>query len=161
MKQLLLMAQYNLWADMVICKRIDQLKDDLLDKEVKSSFSSIRKTLGHMFDAERIWLNRLDGRSLEHWPSQQIENFTTAHLLEESKAVLKYVETLNEQVINSLCTYQTRDGKSQTNGVGEIVLHLINHETYHRGQLITLMRELGVDQIPATDLIVYLRSERV
>ncbi len=154
------MARYNLWADQLICKRIDRLDPIDLDKTIASSFPTIRRTLGHMFDAERIWLNRLNGRSLDHWPSSKIENFTTAYLLEESGAALSYVESVNEQDLNSLCTYSNRAGVEFSNKVSGVLMHLFNHATYHRGQLISMLRQLGEEELPATDIIAYLRLER-
>ena len=158
MEQILLLARYNLWADQLICERINQLENDQLTKEIKSSFPTVLKTLGHMFDAERIWLNRLNGRSLDHWPSSKINNFNTEHLLEESRQALQYVESLDEQALNTLCTYSNRSGKEFESKRVEILLHLFNHATYHRGQLITMLRELGESDLPATDIIAFLRT---
>lgn len=158
MKQIRLLASYNLWADRVLCARLDQLNDEQLDHEVKSSFSSIRKTLGHMFDAERIWLSRLDGRSLKDWPSHQIEKFGSRDLLKESETAFDYVISLNEQDLNMICTYSNSNGKIFNNVVEEILMHLFNHATYHRGQIISMLRSLGEKDLPSTDLITYLRS---
>lgn len=156
--QIQLLAAYNLWADERLIKVIFELDDSQLDLEVKSSFSSLRKTLAHMYDAEKIWLNRLRGTTLDHWPSHQLERFEIELLLEESRACFNYVQQVNEQDINTLCVYQGRKGNSFSHSRGEILMHVFNHATYHRGQLVNMLRQIGVESIPATDLIHYLRE---
>jgi len=152
------MARYNLWADQRITEVLNSIDPLLLDKEVKSSFPTIRLTLGHMYDAEKIWLSRLGGTSLDHWPSKSLQVFEIDLLLSESKTCLAFVEGLNQQEMNSLCTYQDQKGNSFSQAVWQILTHVFNHATYHRGQIVTILRELEVTDIPATDLIYYLRK---
>lgn len=153
-------AKYNLWANESLIDRINEADSSTMDKKVKSSFDSIRKTLGHIYDAEKIWLNRLGGTSLANWPSQNLELFKPELLLNESQLLIDFVEKLNEQEFNKICTYENRSGEKFDQKVWEILMHVFNHSTYHRGQIITILREFGEESLPSTDLIRYLGLER-
>jgi uncharacterized damage-inducible protein DinB len=155
-----LMAHYNLWANTHFYELFKSLDEAILDQEVKSSFSTLRKTFGHIYDAEKVWLNRLGGTDLKNFPSTNLERFEIQLLIAESKACVVYVESLNEQEMNSLCTFQSRGIDTISRPVWHILTHIFNHSTYHRGQLVTMLRELGVTEIPATDVIYYLRDLR-
>ena len=157
-ENILLMARYNLWADERLVNTILNQEQGILDKEVKSSFNTLRDTLGHIYDAEKIWLSRLGGTVLENWPSKTLDRFEPKMLLNESKGALAFVEDLNEQELNSLCTYKDLKGNFLSQAFWQILMHVFNHATYHRGQLVTMLRGLGVKDIPATDLIYYLRT---
>lgn len=154
----LLLARYNLWAHQTLCKEIDSLDSNALDQPLKSSFPTLRETLLHMYNAERVWIMRIQGESPERWPESDLQSFTTHKLIEVAKATLVAVEQLNEQDIHSLCTYSNLAGKAFQTPVSAILTHLFNHATYHRGQLVNMLRQLGMEALPSTDLITYLRA---
>ncbi|MAY83092.1 MAG: hypothetical protein CMP59_03080 [Flavobacteriales bacterium] len=154
----LMMARYNLWADQRILNVIKGLDPELIDKEVASSFPTLRLTIAHIYDAEKIWISRLGGTVLSNWPSKTLDVFELDMLLWESENTLTYVEGLNEQEMNNICTYEDLKGNSFSQTFWQILMHVFNHATYHRGQVVTILRELEVKEIPATDLIYYLRS---
>jgi len=158
-QNLRLMARYNLWANTQFYDRMNNLDRALWDEEVKSSFSTLRRTVGHIYDAEKVWLNRLGGTDLMHFPSTSLKLFEMDLLLEISQACVDYVEGINEQEMNSACTYQTSGIETTSRPVWHILTHIFNHSTYHRGQLVTMLRELGITDIPATDVIYYLRDQ--
>ena len=68
--QLVNLAKYNLWANKKLIGFLSKLEPVLLDKELISSFKTIRETLYHIWDAELIWFTRLNGSSLTGWPSE-------------------------------------------------------------------------------------------
>ena len=158
LSHLQLLADFNLWADECFNKLINQLDPSFLDKSSISSFPSIRKTIGHIYDADKIWLSRLGGTDLKNWPSSSLELFEIELLIEVSKDLKAYVGQLNEQEINKICTYEDREGNTFEQSFEEILLHVFNHATYHRGQLISMLRQLGVIELPPTDIIYYLRE---
>jgi uncharacterized damage-inducible protein DinB len=136
------------------------VNDSGLDKEITSSFPSLRKTVYHIWDAEYIWIKRLKGESLSDWPSKYFSgNFSEAidKILSNDGAFLDYVEQLSETQLAELYTYKNVEGKTFTNPGWEMILHCMNHSTYHRGQVVTLLRQLGVKDIPSTDFIAFCR----
>jgi uncharacterized damage-inducible protein DinB len=162
LKEVLLQyTAYNYWANHILLTLTEtKLGTESLDKEIISSFPSLRKTFYHLWDAEVIWLKRLRGESLDDWPSKSFNgNFTEAkaEILAYDKAFMEFVEKSSEEKLSAPFTYHNVEGKVFTNPVWESVLHCMNHSTYHRGQVVTLLRQLQVKEIPATDFIVFCR----
>jgi len=158
---LIKLCKYNFWANDRICTWIK--KADLkVDEELKSSFPSIRKTLYHLWDAQFIWLARLNGESPNTWPSHSFKgNLDEAigGLQQNTLALATYIELLDENEYQREVEFKSIDGTSYFNSVEEIIMHVINHSTYHRGQLITLLRTVGFTAVDSTDFIRYLRSK--
>ncbi|MFN0187191.1 MAG: DinB family protein [Bacteroidia bacterium] len=158
---LIKLCKYNVWANDRICTWIK--KADLkVDEELKSSFPSIRKTLYHLWDAQFIWLARLNGESTNTWPSHSFKgnlDEAIAGLQQNSLALSSHIEQLNESEYQRQVEFKSIDGTSYFNSVEEIITHVINHSTYHRGQLITLLRTVGFTTVDSTDFIRYLRSK--
>jgi len=163
MKNLLLKyTKYNLWANTKLTGFLKNLEPSLLDKELISSFNTIRKTIYHIWDAELIWYNRLAGISFTGWPSESfngsfdefVKSFT-----EQSKLFIDYVQSKTEAELAQDFEYKTMDGKPYKNPVCEAVLHCMNHSTFHRGQIITMLRNVGYADLSSTDFITYIREK--
>lgn len=162
MKDLLLSyVKYNLWANKRICERINQIDDVLCNTELKSSFKTIRLTLLHIWDAQQIWYLRLNGKSVTEWPGS---NYTGSSkelidsFLKQSEEMITLVESYTEEKLNSFCEFNDMKGNPHKIKTCDILQHCMNHATFHRGQLVTMLRELGVDNIPGTDYITYIRE---
>jgi len=165
MKKLLLQyVQYNCWANERIAEKLLSIDKVWFDKEIKSSFSSLRKTIFHIWDAELIWLNRIQGKSMDYWPSKtnlpgnDYNDTAIDKFPEVSEDFVKFVEKQEEDFFNSLCHYRTTEGKEQSQVVSGITMHCMNHSTFHRGQFIMMLKSLDIDKLPSTDLITYLRA---
>ncbi|MCI0450107.1 MAG: DinB family protein [Chlorobi bacterium] len=162
MKELLLKyTNYNLWANTKLTGFLKNIKPELLDKELLSSFSTIRKTVYHIWDAEQIWYNRLSGTSLTDWPSESfngsfdgfVELFTG-----QSQLFIDFVQSKSEAELTQDFEYKSMEGKPNKNPVCDTVLHCMNHSTFHRGQLITMLRNLGHTELSSTDFITFIRE---
>ena len=152
---------YSVWANETLVDRLKKLDDSLLHQEVKSSFTSIAKTLLHMWDAEVVWLKRFQGTSLSGWPSKDFTGTTTELLsgvLNSSRDIQKFVASRGEDFVNGTFRYKNLKGNEFEDSVEPILFHIVNHGTYHRGQITTILRELGVTDLASTDIIFYLRS---
>lgn len=151
---------YSLWANGKLAEFIAKADENIFDREVQSSFPSLKKTVLHIWDAEYIWLRRLQGESLSEYPSK---NFTgnRAEALkgwtDNSKALLDYVSVRGADYAETSITFKTLKGDEFTNTVEEILMHVVNHGTFHRGQLVTILRTLGFIEVNSTDLITYIR----
>lgn len=163
MKELLVeMSAYNVWANRRIIELLHQQPPEQIDTAVSSSFPSIRKTIYHMWDAQVIWLNRMQGISLGTWPSAEYqEQFAgyDVYFLQQSEDFHRFVETRTDSFFATTCFYKAMNGKEYQSKHWEIVQHCMNHSTYHRGQIITMLRTLGVEEVTSTDLIFYLREK--
>ena len=129
--------------------------------EQKSSFRTIKETVKHMFDAETVWFKRLNGVSLTDWPSKGIK-CTGAEavnmLLVASNELEKLTAVMDESKLVSKCRYLSLDGKEFEMNVYDILQHCFNHSTFHRGQLVTMLRFCGAEKLPSTDYITYIRK---
>ncbi|MBA3901260.1 MAG: DinB family protein, partial [Bacteroidetes bacterium] len=129
---------YNFWANKKVLDFIDDLPKELLDKEVSSSFRSIQKTILHIWDAELIWVSRLKGKSMDFWPSQQLDKKTSINgLLDVSQDWVEFVQTKENNYFNQECFYKSIAGKEFSEKIHTIIMHCMNHSTFHRGQVIT------------------------
>ena len=155
------LVQYNTWANQKLVAVIVEAGEENSEIVQKSSFPTIRKTLLHIFDAQEIWMNRLNGISPLEWPDLSVDHTTEQigkRLLESSKGFESFIANLTESDTAKIINYQNIKGVAFSNSIFEIVTHIMNHGTYHRGQLVTMLRGAGWDQIPATDLIAYYRE---
>lgn len=153
--------QYNAWASNKIVEALLTLEEGLWDKEVISSFPSVRKTVFHIWDAEQIWLKRLQGESPSNWPSKSFTGSTADVIkafMENTNALTSFVEQQDFSFWSKTFTYKNMKGVEFSSKADEILYHLVNHATFHRGQLVTMLRQLGVSQFQPQDLIAYVRQ---
>ncbi|MFN4235196.1 MAG: DinB family protein [Bacteroidia bacterium] len=152
--------KYNLWANTIIANLITEKALDLLDKEIPNSFPTLRKTLLHIWDAENIWLTRLNNLPVTDWPSKDVSKHANVllNLIKQSEDFIAYVESQEETWLNTNCTYINIKGETFSQPVYTIILHCMNHSTFHRGQIICMMRQLGFENLPSTDLITFSRN---
>jgi uncharacterized damage-inducible protein DinB len=157
---------YTEWANDLAMDAASKLSDDNLRREVGISHGSIFGTLLHMAGAEWIWLERWNGRSpkkAEAWSQWTPESCADLAALRErwSNVVqnrTNYVSTLdNVQLIDEL-PFNLLSGDASSMRLVDQMQHVANHSTMHRGQVVGMIRQLGIDP-PSTDLLFYLRRE--
>ena len=152
---------FNIWANTKTAEVLTEVNDEIYYRENKSSFPSIAKTVLHMWGAQNIWLKRLQGESLAAWPyqiEQESKAGQLAGLVQSSQNILDFVTSKDDAFLSSLYSYTNMKGEPFTDSVEDTLFHVVNHSTYHRGQIITMLREAGITKVVSTDLIQYLRS---
>ncbi len=163
MKQLLVQyAHYNFWANQRITDVILNLPDDMVHKDIPSSFPSIFKTLIHIMEVEEVWWQRMKLFENPVQPGQPYEGnlveLTTA-LVNSSRRWKEWVDVATEAALSHEFIYKNSKKDQFKQPVHEVLMHLFNHQSYHRGQLVTMMRMAGITAIPSTDLISFLRKK--
>jgi uncharacterized damage-inducible protein DinB len=152
---------YNVWANSRVYTMLKEHKEELFFQETKSSFPSLAKTLMHIWDAEFIWLERFKGNSLKDWPSSTFKG-NASELLEgfkQSSVDLRdFAKNQGENFMSQTITYKNIKGAEFTNSIDELIFHVVNHNAFHRGQIVTMLRSLGVENILSTDIIFFLRE---
>jgi uncharacterized damage-inducible protein DinB len=152
--------KYNAWANERLLSALGSLDPERFARHLKASHGSIRGTLAHLAAAEWIWLERLRGHSPNQLlPEAEFETIemATRRLAEIDRELWDYVTGLNETDLEGRKDYVTTEGKPYSNVLRDMLLHLINHSSYHRGQVASLLRQVGATPL-ATDLILYLRA---
>jgi uncharacterized damage-inducible protein DinB len=162
MKQLVAsFAAYDLWANEKLLQAVMQLPATRQEQPIVSSFASLHKTCLHIWDASSIWWQRLHLHeqiivpSLTFHPSMKE---TANGLLTQNKQWADWTKDITEGDLEKQLPYKSMKGDPFLQPVKEILLHLFNHGTYHRGQLVTMLRQAGAEQIPQTDYILFSRG---
>jgi len=154
-------CKYNIWANKKLASFFEDKSETLLTQAIENSFPSIRKTALHILSAEKSWLARMKEDKANN--ARVIDDFVSTNavfdaLVKTSSAFLQFVEKQNVTFFESLITYNTWDGTVWEMEPKIMVHHCMNHSTYHRGQLITLARQLGMkEDVPSTDLLYFSR----
>jgi uncharacterized damage-inducible protein DinB len=162
-EEMCLLYDYNAWANRRALDAAANLTPEQFTKPLGSSFGSVRDTLAHILGAEWIWLERFQGRSPASLPdvSQYSEIDTLRERWTEQEGrLLNFVGKLTQEDLDRVMEYKTLKYGVYRNPLWQSMQHLVNHGTYHRGQITTLLRQLGAQPI-LTDLMHFYRERAV
>lgn len=150
--------RYNRWADQTL---LSAVPEHLLDKEAVSSFSTLRQTWFHKWDAEIVWADRLQKAENPRWPFCTNLNMEWNELCSQisisQSEFIQWLYNQPESRMHEELVYRNLKGIEYKNTHEQVLSHLVNHGTFHRGQIVTQLRALGVSEIPSTDMIAYYR----
>jgi uncharacterized damage-inducible protein DinB len=163
MKEILLQyATYNGWANQKLADIIVNLTEEQLTQPVVSSFAGIKLTLLHIWDAESIWWQRMKLNEKVIWPSS-VSDYSIKEIIngvnQQDKKWREWITDASPAAIDHVFSYQNSKKEQFKQPVYQLLLHVFNHSTYHRGQLVTMLRQLAVAKIPATDFIEWSRRK--
>lgn len=151
---------YNAWANQRSLEAAAQLSDQQFVQPLGSSFPSVRDTLVHICSGEWVWLERCSGRTPSAFPD--LSNIQTVSTLRErwrpqAKQLLEFIQGLTQDDLDRVMEYKTFNFAVYNNPMWQSLQHLANHGTYHRGQVTTMLRQLGAKPI-LTDLMHFYRE---
>jgi uncharacterized damage-inducible protein DinB len=148
-RQLLL---YTLWANRLVLETAASIPHEALTRDAGVSFGSLLGTMAHILRSQRRWLARFTGQALpDHVEFPDLESLSAGWA--ETAAQLEFfLASLTEDQLAADITWVDSEGPVYTTPLWQPVTHMVNHSTFHRGQVISLMRQLGY-QPPTTDLI--------
>ena len=148
------MYEYHNWAITLFLNRMKELPDNVLYEEVKSSYSSIAKTFSHIYAVDSMWLNVLKGVDMQEALQSAMELMEKANLysvdefiISFEKCALQYEEWMNEQDLERKINVNNPWSGPRETSFAEILLHIANHGTYHRGNITTMLRQQGYASI--------------
>ena len=159
-EEMVALYEYNAWADRRALQAASALTREQFTKPLGSSFSSVRDTLGHIYGVEWLWLERFEGRSPASIPdAKEFGDVESLHArwAEFEPILLKFVRRLTQDDLERVMEYKTMKFGVYRNPLWQSMLHLVNHGTYHRGQVTTMLRQLGAEPI-LTDLMHFYRE---
>jgi uncharacterized damage-inducible protein DinB len=148
---------YNPWAGHRALTAASTLATDDFLRPMGNSFSSVRDTLAHILGAEWVWLERWQGRSPEALLDPAV--FPTVQSLESrwkivEREQMQFIEALTPQRLREELAYINLRGQRYSYPLWQQLVHVVNHSSYHRGQITTLLRQLGAEAA-STDFLVY------
>ena len=150
------MFSSNLFSDLLQYNRDSNVKViQALHTASLEADSSMSKLMSHILNAHHIWNARILGLppSFGVWELQPPENYLELNEQNHSQTLA----ILENQDLNQSCVYANSSGTPYRNQIGDMIWHVINHSTYHRAQIATLSRQLGLEPIP-TDYIFWKRE---
>jgi uncharacterized damage-inducible protein DinB len=154
--------EYTVWANRTVVRAAAALTVEEFKRDLASSHGGVRGTLAHMLSAEWIWLERWKGVS----PPKMMDEGEFPDVVALSKrwkAVEEHRDAwfrgLKEKALGEPIRYTSTEGKPNEAPLWQLVQHVVNHATYHRGQVTTLFRLLGVKPV-STDLVFWDRKRK-
>jgi len=155
-----LLYEYNTWANHRMLEACAALSEEQFKRDLHSSFASVRDTLVHLLLVEWIWLERWHGRSPTAWtPATEFSNLAAVRRRWEQieRDLTDYIASLSAEDLARVIHHTTTKGEPQSAPHWQMLQHLVNHQSYHRGQVTTMLRQLGA-KAASTDLIFFYRE---
>lgn len=154
------LLDYTVWANHRVMRVAATLSPDDFRRDLGASHGGVRGTLTHMMSAEWIWLERWKGVS--HTRMIDEGEFADILALRDRWTLIEghrreWLETVREEALSEPVRYRTTEGREYVNPLWHLVQHLVNHSTYHRGQVTSLLRQLGARPV-STDLVAWDRT---
>lgn len=156
------LLDYHYWACDRALDAASELTPEQFTRDLGSSFRSVRDTLAHTYSAEWAWYQRWHGTSptamlpFDQFPDvASLRRAWTAH----EQKMRAFLASLSEAGIDRVYDYKTLDGTAASSRLRDMLQHVVNHGSYHRGQVTTMLRQLGARPAKSMDLIRYYREK--
>jgi uncharacterized damage-inducible protein DinB len=151
---------YDTWADLKLLEVIAAVTKDNYMKDLASSFGGIHGTLVHILSANKVWFARWTGKTPV---LLEVEDFPTVEVVKKQWdayhcEIRNFVRSLTEEKLNAPLFYTDFKGNSYTQPLFQLMQHRVNHSSYHRGQVVTMLRQMG-EKVVSTDMINYIRQK--
>lgn len=155
-----LLYDYNSWANRRVLDACAELTPEQFTRNLGSSYPSVRDTLTHIMFVEWLWLERWHGRSPTGPPSGEFPDLASIRARWQTieSDLLKFVRAVSASDLERVVTYRNTKGNPFLSPMWQMLQHVVNHGTYHRGQVTTMLRQLDATPV-ATDLIAFYREQ--
>src|SRR5688572_15907342 len=152
---------FHYWARNRMLEAVEALSAEQFTQELGGSFGSVRNTVVHTLSAECIWLSRWKGEN----PGRMLtaENFPDLATvrkawMDQEESLRSFFAPLDDAGIQQVIRYKTLAGVDSASPLWQMLQHVVNHATYHRGQVTNFLRQLGAAPPKGTDLITFYRE---
>ena len=152
---------YTEWANERILESVRALSDEQFTRTIESSYPTIRDTMAHIVIAEWLWLRRWNGESpqgMPEWLHEPSLATIEAKLREVEAERRAFFDTLADADLPREVSYRSTNGDPFTRPYQDMFAHVANHSTYHRGQLVTMLRQVGAKP-QSTDMTLFLNRQ--
>jgi uncharacterized damage-inducible protein DinB len=154
------LADYTIWANNIVCGWIGQISNQQWEQEVVSSFNSIQATVLHIISAEHIWVQRINKMEKTEWFASTFKGTKEEHIVlwkNASENLKKCVVDFEEGNLGVRFDFKRINGELNSLAYYQAFAHAFNHSSYHRGQLVTMLRQVGFTNVGSTDLLGFYR----
>jgi uncharacterized damage-inducible protein DinB len=155
------LLDYHYWARDRLLEAVDPLTPEEFTRDLGSSFKSIRDTVAHIYAAEWAWHQRWQGQSpTALLPTDLFPDVAAvrSQWLELEAKMRAFVDGLGETGVKRVIDYTLLSGQGGTSQMCQMLQHVVNHASYHRGQVTTMLRQLGAAPAKSMDLIAFYRT---
>jgi uncharacterized damage-inducible protein DinB len=155
------LVDYHYWARDRLLEAIAPLTADQLNRDMGSSFKSIRETVVHIYAAEWAWHSRWQGSSPtallpgDQFPDVMAIRSAWAELEASMRA---FVDGLGEDGVARVFDYKLLSQQPGSSPFWQMLQHVVNHASYHRGQVTTMLRQIGAQPGKSMDMIAFYRT---
>jgi uncharacterized damage-inducible protein DinB len=157
------LLDYHYWARDRLLDALEALTPEQYNRDLGNSFKSIRDTITHIFAAEWAWYGRWQGESpTSLLPADRFPDLAALRRQwGEHEALMRaFVNGLNEAGTSRVIEYKLLSGQPGASPIWQMLQHVVNHASYHRGQITTMLRQIGVAPAKPMDMIAYYRVKQ-
>jgi uncharacterized damage-inducible protein DinB len=145
-----------------MCNYLSGVDEDEILANKKAEYQTIKKVILHVADSEQTWLARLNGKNIPHMHKLDSSGSFAgicSTIRNNSVDFIEFVSGKDDQFLLSVTEYVNLKGKTFSQNNAEIILHCMNHSTFHRGQVMSMLRYVGYTDQSASDFIMFLREK--
>jgi uncharacterized damage-inducible protein DinB len=157
------LLDYHYWARDRMFQALESLTPEQADRDMGNSFKSVRETVTHIYAAEWAWYSRWQGTSptallaIDQFPDLA----AVRRAWSEHEAKLRpFVDSLGEAGVARMFEYKLLGGQAGSSPFWQMLQHVVNHASYHRGQVTTMLRQLGAQPAKSMDMIAFYRTQK-
>ena len=152
------LTAYNEWANSKVIQWLQGINDDQWEQPLVSSFENIAATALHIAGAESIWLQRFKKVETPIWLTTVFKGGKEEALQvwqEQSEGFKNFMMAFDEAALNDVFRFTRLNGEVHELQYYQAFAHVVNHSSYHRGQLVTMLRQVGFTEVTSTDLSTF------
>ena len=154
------LLDYHYWARDRLLEALDAITPEQFTRDLGSSFKSIRDTVAHVYAAEWAWYMRWQGKSpTALMPADQFPDVASIRAAWTAHEVnmRAFVDALGEDGVTRVIDYTLLNGSPGSSPIWQMLQHVVNHASYHRGQVTTMLRQIGATPAKSMDMIAFYR----
>jgi uncharacterized damage-inducible protein DinB len=157
------MLDYHYWARDRMFEALEPLTAEQVNRDMGNSFKSIRDTMIHLYAAEWAWYSRWQGISPDKLLASDLFPDLAALRLawtDHEAKMRAYLEELGEDGVEKVFEFKLLSGQPGSASFWQMLQHVVNHASYHRGQVTTMLRQLGAQPAKPLDMIAFYRARQ-
>jgi uncharacterized damage-inducible protein DinB len=153
--------RYTAWASQLLLQTADGLSPEELMRDFGTANKTLLGTLVHIFAADRLWLARVEGRPPARFVTEA--DYSLDVLRRDWPPLLdgwvQWASSLDDEAVRRELVYHDLKGREWREPLWQIVLHVVNHATHHRGQVSGFLRTMGHTPAPLDEIAFFRQPE--